>query len=203
MSQINSSTARHKLINAVVFFAANTKFCGKIKLFKLLYLLDFEHFSQTGKSVTGFEYQAWKFGPVPTDLMEEWEEFGQDLAQAVHIQSEKVFDYERQTVIVNDEVVFNDVPFTPRQLNIMQNLVIKYGDEYSPKMIDVTHEQNGAWDRVWQNGLGSKQTIPYSLALTDEVPNRDELIKIGAYQHMYQNALIAARQAKNQIPAEY
>lgn len=203
MSQINSSTSRQKLINAVVFFAANTKFCGKIKLFKLLYLLDFEHFSQTGKSVTGFEYQAWKFGPVPTDLMEEWEEFGQDLAHAVHIQSEKVFDYERQTVIVNDEVVFNDEPFTPRQLNIMQNLVIKYGEEYSPKMIDVTHEQNGAWDRIWQNGLGSKQTIPYSLALADEATNRDELIKIGAYQRMYQNALIAARQANNQISAEY
>jgi hypothetical protein len=51
--------------------------------------------------------------------------------------------------------------------------------------------------------LGSKQTIPYSLALADEATNRDELIKIGAHQRMYQNALIAARQASNQIPAEY
>lgn len=203
MSQISSSTTRQKLINTVVFFASNTQFCGKIKLFKLLYLMDFEHFSQTGKSVTGFEYQAWKFGPVPTDLMEEWEEFGQDLAQAVHIESEKVFDYERQSVIVNDGVVFNDDPFTPRQLNIMQNLAIQYGGEYSPKMIDVTHEQNGAWDRVWQNGLGSKKSIPYSLALADEVTSRNELIKIGAQQRMYQNALIAARQANSQIPAEY
>jgi uncharacterized phage-associated protein len=148
MSQISSSTARQKLINAVIFFASNTKFCGKIKLFKLLYLMDFEHFSQTGKSVTGFEYQAWKFGPVPTDLMEEWEEFGQDLAQAVHIQSEKVIDYERQSVMVNDGVIFNDEPFTPRQLKIMQALADKYHEAYSPKIIDVTHEQNGAWDRV-------------------------------------------------------
>lgn len=202
MSQINSSTARQKLINAVVFFAANTKFCGKIKLFKLLYLMDFEHFSQTGKNITGFEYQAWKFGPVPTDLMEEWEEFGQDLAQAVHIQSEKVIDYERQTVIVNDDVTFNDEPFTPRQLKIMQVLANKYRETYSPTMIDVTHEQNGAWDRVWQNGLGSKKTIPYSLVLAND-ETRDELIKIGALQRMYQNALIAARQTNSQTPAEY
>lgn len=202
MSQINSSTARQKLINAVVFFAANTKFCGKIKLFKLLYLMDFEHFSQTGKNITGFEYQAWKFGPVPTDLMEEWEEFGQDLAQAVHIQSEKVIDYERQTVIVNDDVTFNDEPFTPRQLKIMQVLANKYRETYSHTMIDVTHEQNGAWDRVWQNGLGSKKTIPYSLVLAND-ETRDELIKIGALQRMYQNALIAARQTNSQTPAEY
>lgn len=59
---------REKLINAIVFFAANTEHCGKIKLLKLLYLLDFEHFRQTGYSVTGMEYHAWKMGPVPTDL---------------------------------------------------------------------------------------------------------------------------------------
>ena len=54
-----ANTARNRLVNAIVFFADNTKFCGKIKLFKLLYLLDFEHFRQTGKSVTGGDYQAW------------------------------------------------------------------------------------------------------------------------------------------------
>ena len=62
--------------------------CGKIKLFKLLYLLDFEHFRQTGKSATGLEYQAWKFGPVPIELMEEWEDLAPDLASLVHIVEE-------------------------------------------------------------------------------------------------------------------
>lgn len=203
MTNINTSTSRHKLINAIVFFAANTQFCGKIKLFKLLYLLDFEHFSQTGKSVTGFEYQAWKFGPVPTELMEEWEEFNQDLAQAVHIVEEKVIDYERQAVKVNQGVAFNDEFFTPRQLSIMQILVEKYHKTYSPKMIDVTHQQNGAWDKVWQNGQGAQKPIPYALSLADNAANREALIEIGAHQHMYQTALLAARQASNQTPAEY
>ena len=71
MTNIYTNSSRQKLINAIVFFASNTQFCGKIKLFKLLYLMDFEHFGKTGKSVTGFEYEAWKFGPVPTALMEE------------------------------------------------------------------------------------------------------------------------------------
>lgn len=203
MTNIITSTSRHKLINAIVFFAANTQFCGKIKLFKLLYLLDFEHFSHTGKSVTGFEYQAWKFGPVPAALMEEWEGLNPDLAQAVHIESEKEFDYYRQTVKVNAGVSFNGEFFTPRQLSIMQTLANLYGGNYSEPMIDVTHQQNGAWDKVWQNGQGAQKPIPYALSLPDNAANRETLIEIGAQQHMYQTALLAARQAANQIPTEY
>lgn len=51
-----------KLINAIIYFCTNTQVCMKTKLFKLLYLLDFEHFKVTGKSVTGLEYKAWKLG---------------------------------------------------------------------------------------------------------------------------------------------
>ncbi len=37
---------REKLINVMVYFAQNTQKCGKIKLFKLMYFLDFEHYKQ-------------------------------------------------------------------------------------------------------------------------------------------------------------
>ena len=35
-----------------MYFASNTRHCGKAKLFKLLHLLDFTHFRETGRSVT-------------------------------------------------------------------------------------------------------------------------------------------------------
>src|SRR3990172_2038157 len=38
------SHEREKLINAIIFFADNTRFLGKTKLCKLLYFLDFGHF---------------------------------------------------------------------------------------------------------------------------------------------------------------
>lgn len=184
---------RQKLIQAIVYFASNTKYCGKIKLFKLLYLLDFEHFRQTGKSVTGFEYQAWKFGPVPVDLMEEWEEFADDMASAVHIVEEKVIDYDRQAVKVNDGIAFDADEFTPRQIRIMENLATRHRDTYSPKMIDVTHEQNGAWDKIWHGGEGAHQAIPYELAIAEGEPGRDALLQIAAEQRMYREALRASR----------
>lgn len=184
---------RNRLINAVVFFAENTLHCGKIKLFKLLYLLDFEHFRETGKSVTNFEYQAWKFGPVPIDLMEEWEEFGADLSAKVHIEPEPVYDYTLQAVKVNQGMRFDDDDFTARQLRIMGELATRYRDTRSPTMIDVTHEINGAWDKVWHGGQGARKVIPYELSISDDVPERDELLSVASEQVMYRAALEAAR----------
>ena len=49
---------REKLTQAVVFFGHTMRKLGKVKLFKLLYFLDFEHFRDTGRSVTGLDYFA-------------------------------------------------------------------------------------------------------------------------------------------------
>lgn len=68
------SHEREKMINANIYFANHTRHLGKIKLPWLLYLLDFEPFSQTGRNVTGLDYHAWKFGLVPVALEQEWEE---------------------------------------------------------------------------------------------------------------------------------
>lgn len=172
--------ARSRVRNAIVFFAKNTESCGKIKLFKLLYLLDFEHFRQTGKSVTGFEYQAWKFGPVPVELMQEWEDFDDDLKAVVEIVPERVFDHTRQAVKVREGVPFDEDDFTGRQMAILHDLCEKYLSTQAPEIIDVTHEQNGAWDRVWADGRGAQQAIPYSLALADDAENRNVILELAS-----------------------
>lgn len=166
---------REKLIQAIVFFARNTRALGKIKLFKLLYLLDFEHFRATGRSVTGLEYRAWKYGPAPTTLNQEWDELEPDLQAAITIQPEKIIDFIRETVV--PRVEFDDQHFTPRELRLMQDLAVRYRDEFSPKMIDVTHAENGAWAKVWRNGEGGDELIPYALAVPDDAPNREAVLQ--------------------------
>lgn len=166
---------REKLINAIIYFARHAKYLGKIKLFKLLYLLDFEHFRQTGQSVTGLAYSAWKYGPVPVALAQEWDELEPDLGAAITIRPEQVIDYERQTVVPMAE--FDDSHFSKRELRIMAELVNKYGEEYSPKMIDVTHVENGAWAKVWNDGKGFNQCISYDLAIADDDPYRDAILE--------------------------
>jgi uncharacterized phage-associated protein len=57
-----------KYRNAILYFVShiNNNTLGKIKLMKLLYYLDFDHYEQFGTSVTGDDYLRWDMGPVPT-----------------------------------------------------------------------------------------------------------------------------------------
>jgi uncharacterized phage-associated protein len=173
---------REKLVNAIVYFARNTNSLGKIKLFKLLYLLDFEHFRQTGRSVTGLHYRAWKLGPVPMRLMQEWEQPEPDFDAALEIVPEQVIDHVRQSV--RARVDFDESHFTRRELEIMQNLVDQYQDTFSPDMIDVTHAENGAWATVW-NAEGFNAEIPYALSLAEDDENRETILEAAReYQAM-------------------
>lgn len=168
------SRERDKLINAIVFFAQNTRYCGKIKLIKLLYLLDFEHFRQTGRSVTGMDYFAWKMGPVPFALYQEWDFFEVDLSAAIDIVPEKVIDHTRETVV--PKIAFDDSQFTKRELRIMDELAAKLHDSYSKPMIDMTHAELGPWITIWESGRGNGSRIPYTLAIEDNDPHREAII---------------------------
>lgn len=81
---------REKLLNTIIYFVSNCGLVGKTKLFKLLYFLDFEHFKETGRSVTGLEYQAWEMGPVPVALQEEIEHPDEDFNEKLEIEIKKV-----------------------------------------------------------------------------------------------------------------
>lgn len=169
---------REKLINAVVFFAVNTNHCGKIKLIKLLYLLDFEHFRLTGRSVTGLDYHAWTMGPVPTAFFEEWDSLGADLAEAIEIRPEQVFDYERYRVVAKRD--FDPSHFSRRELRLMDALADRFRSDYSKPMVNVTHFERGPWSKIWNNGHGWLQPIPYTLAVPDSDPHGEAVLDAAA-----------------------
>ncbi len=181
--------SQKRLFNVIRYFARNTEHCGKIKLFKLLYLLDFQHVSETGKPVTGLDYEAWKFGPVPIQVMEMWEDLESGTVEGCHVVPEQVHDFVRQTIKVDPDAGFEERLFSRRELRIMQELAEKYQQTVSPEMIDVTHQENGAWDKVWQNGKGAFQAIPYELGIPEENPYADVLREIHKEYQTRQNAI--------------
>jgi len=162
---------REKLINAAIYFAQHTEHCGKIKLIKLLYLLDFEHFRQTGRSVTGMEYRAMPMGPVPMALYEEWDALEADFAEAVDIVPERVIDYVRERVVPKRE--FNGEHFTPREMRLMNQLAERFRTDYSKPLVNVTHAERGPWDLIWDNGHGHLERIPYALAIRNDDPHAE------------------------------
>jgi len=153
--------SREKLINAVLFFAKKTKFCGKTKILKLLFEFDFEHFKQTGKSATGLSYSALRMGPVPIALFKElYGTMRQDLADAIKI----VFYGGLQQIIPKKN--FNSKYFTKREKKLLENFVEIFRDATAEQMKESSHRKDGPWDRtVKEKGL--KQPIDYFMVLDD------------------------------------
>jgi uncharacterized phage-associated protein len=155
---------REKLINAIIYFADHTRFCGKTKLMKLLYFLDFKHFKQTGKSVTGLDYFAWEMGPVPKKLFEEIScKMRPDIKKAIHIQSagEKF-----QKIISKSK--FNSRYFSKKELKLMEDIAFIFKDARAEDMVESTHLKNEPWDRTLKE-KGMYQPIDYLLAIDSDV----------------------------------
>jgi len=151
-----------KLQNAVIFFARKTKHCGITKLLKLLYFLDFIHFRQTGMSVTGQDYYAWDWGPVPSDVyleLSKQEDRGLGLDRVARlIQRGERF----QEVVARAR--FNPEFFSERELKILSNVAEIFRDAQAELMVEATHLKNSPWD-LTRSQRGSKALISYELAI--------------------------------------
>lgn len=155
---------REKLIGAIVYFASKTKYCGKTKLLKLLYFLDFNHFKETGKSVTGLPYSAWDRGPVPAELFSELSgKMKPDLAACIDIQPVGEF----QKIVPKKKGLLNDEFFTPREKRIMSELVEIFKNIKTDDMVESTHLRKMPWDTTIREN-GEKAPIDYMLAIDED-----------------------------------
>ena len=156
---------REKLIQSIIFFVQNTKKCGKIKLFKLLYFLDFEHFKRTGRSVTGLDYFAWPMGPVPNSLFEEIAHPRKDMADAIRFGERQVKGHANPMLTVEPLIPFSDRHFSKREMRILRDLAEEYQNSDASDMVEVTHLENKPWDKVYVQQGRKQELIPYDLAV--------------------------------------
>jgi uncharacterized phage-associated protein len=173
---------REKLIYAIIYFAANTRHFHKTKLCKLLYFLDFEHFKQTGRSVTGLDYFAWPMGPVPVSIYNEIDNPSEDLAQKVLFQKTNI---NKGTMLeVVPLVPFESKFFTKRELRVMEMLAKEFNDTLADDMVEATHLENQPWHKIYNEQNKKQKLIPYDLAILKQEFNelqkiskeRDELV---------------------------
>lgn len=157
---------REKLLNAIVFFTENTKHCHKLKLFKLLFLLDFEIFKKTGKTTTGLEYFAWPMGPVPNALFDELKSPKPDLRAAVLItEMPKSDGFDGVGLNFKARVPFDEGCFTSRELDEMARLVELYYGILGEMMTDVIHERGSLWDLIYKVEKKHQERLPFERGL--------------------------------------
>jgi uncharacterized phage-associated protein len=171
---------REKLINAIVYFLRETNHCHTLKLFKLLNFADFEHFRQTGRTITGLDYRALPKGPVPTKLYDEIKRGGEDDLKAA-IQFFEIKDDITDALLRRDlkaRSQFDKKWFTPREFKVLARIAEFFRDLPSEDMSKFSHENKKPWASVYNNGKGTGHLIPPELifdagALMPDVPRID------------------------------
>lgn len=177
---------QEKLINAITYFIRETKICYEVKIYKLLYFLDFEHFGSTGKTVTGLDYYAWLKGPVPLELKLTFEQ----IANSNSLQEEgdsplksilnSNFSFEKDHDLhINPKTEFTMNVFTKREYNLLQTLAKKYQHHTGEEMIIASHDK--VWDLTYRQEPGSR--IDYFLALSPSLPITKEDIQSREFEN--------------------
>lgn len=155
--------SREKLIQTIVFFAKNVRILGKVKLYKLLYFVDFMHYKDTGRSVTGLNYFAWPMGPVPVALQNMLDTSDADWQGKVKFVTKNTSNGQMLSVIALAE--FESSHFSRRELKLLQSLATEFYDSKAEEMIEKTHLENSPWDKVWNAEGRRQQAIPFDYAL--------------------------------------
>ena len=153
---------RKKLFEAIEFFTKNTKSCGLVKLFKLLYYLDMLHFREVGRPVTGAQYRALPYGPVPNDLYDEIRDPNSDLSLVFEITSppppgEDQSEPTRTTIRSRRKMSAGHL--TKREIRIANEIAEIFREVSAKDISDISHARNGPWDKAKKAGAG-KWGIP-------------------------------------------
>lgn len=165
MATPSSQFAREKLIHAIIFFTTRTSHCQKTKLYKLLSFLDFEIYSQTGRTVTGLDYFAWPMGPVPKALHEELNRPPKDLKENLSIRNASMDLDGPGGLLIKARTPFDPSWFTDREIGEMERLAEIFKDATAATMVAAAHGRGAPWYRVWSQEKRQQALIPYAYAL--------------------------------------
>lgn len=153
-----------KLINAILYFSKNVRYPYKLKMFKLLYILDFKHFKAVGRPVTNLEYFAWDFGPVPKKLFEDIDKntLSEEFTKNIKIIKRDFGGFEFKGLKNYDLAVFS-----PREKKILEEIAYIFRDADAEQMSEISHLKNAPWDKT-RKEKGRYEKIDYYLALDKE-----------------------------------
>jgi uncharacterized phage-associated protein len=160
---------RKKLFEAAAFFLKYTKYCGLVKLFKLLYFLDMLNFRETGRTVTGLVYTALPYGPVPLSLYDEFQAPKGDLAATFTVKSppRKEEQLKAPLTEISPKQPLADRYLTVREKRICKELADIFLEATADQMSNVSHATGGPWDKAQSKSPdGWKQIIDFFDALS-------------------------------------
>lgn len=147
-----------KYVEMIAFFAEKSR-PFKTKLNKLLFYADFLHYKRTGYSISGVQYLAIQFGPVPNHFDSIF-----DYAHGcgkVQVELQEQSDSIKQKFLPEPTNPFNSKLFTESELNAMEDVRKQLTHLSSSVLSKLSHEEE-----AWISHEKSKSTISYKTAFS-------------------------------------
>ena len=147
-----------KFKNAVLYFS---KYCtpdtvGKVKLAKLLYYLDFDHFEKHGEPVTRAKYIHKSMGPVPDDFNAQ---IGEMIDEGLISIQYKDLGYVNLMELVVAHAEPDMTVFGEEEMETLQAVLQRWQSASGSRMSEQSHEE-----APWKGTLCNEE-VPYQLAL--------------------------------------
>lgn len=124
-----------KAIAAMVHLLERLGPTEKVKLMKLIYIADRDHFIRHGYPITGSHQVAMDYGPVSSQCLGALDGVPQDEAEfvfrAIHIENNIVSLKPRETEVT---------ALTPQEIRTLDDVVMRYGSTPTWELVRQTHE---------------------------------------------------------------
>jgi uncharacterized phage-associated protein len=127
---------------------------GMTKLNKLLFYCDFTAYLNFGKSITGFDYQRWAWGPRPHNIDEVLKALQEDGVLAVEHRQRYNYPQNRAYALQDADLKL----FDATEVDLINYIVKQFKDMNAKDISETSHDFLG-----WQLA-DEYETIPYSVA---------------------------------------
>jgi len=152
--------------NLIVLLSDRCKPLYHTKLLKLLYLIDEEATKRTGAPITWLSYNVWQFGPVAEDVyfskIEGVNKFS-EFIRFDHVSDEKY--------IIRSVVKFDDAEFSDLDMQIIEDVIGKYGSLNTKQLVEITHNKGSLWEKTKKTYAiqfsGQNKTSPITLNFSE------------------------------------
>lgn len=147
-----------RLIEMVVYFAHHVP-SYKTKMNKLLFYADFMCFRDLGISMSGTQYKAIPYGPVPNKFQTLFE----NLAETAVID---IFytpldnGGRKEQLRGRADRPFKSTLFSEAEINILETVTKKFKDTSPSEIVDISHKEP-----AWLENEANRSFIPYEYAL--------------------------------------
>ena len=134
-----SETSRVRLGNAVMYIAAHAKYPYKTEVLKLLYLMEERMVQKYHVPMLSIPFSVWRLGPVSVDVFEELSDGPVLLGDFITLQ------FNGQGIKVTPSREFDADEFSDAELQVMREVMERYGQMNSEELIAKTHEEGSLW----------------------------------------------------------